>query len=194
MPDRIIVFCTSRTLVSQAELIEFIDDMCFFDETPKFNVSKEEAETTDWRFLEVRYDPELRPVLIHYENHSRRDRGEPQFISKEQEEQLLSTGFPENHPDLVRYRAGSFENETMIGVIAEEVEELASLEGAEAIISHLNQTYQFFMMEFGWTATEECHEMTEALASYLAKTYDGIIMDGTGYYNSSFDYLLKYPE
>lgn len=165
MPDRITVFCKSRSPVSRGEITGFIDDMCVFDEDPEY-FPKEEATTQVWNVLEVRYDPEKRPVQIQYET----------------------------RPDPSEHQTGSFENEMMTEVIAKEIEELTGLEGAEVIISHLKETYQFFMIEFGWTATEECHEMTEVLASYLANTYDGIIQDGTGYYNSSFDYLLKYPE
>jgi hypothetical protein len=60
------VFCQSPQLLSSNEITDFIRDGWYFDEPPHFEVqpSAEAEDETHWKFINVHYQTNKRPVRI----------------------------------------------------------------------------------------------------------------------------------
>lgn len=60
------VFCQSDQPIDSSEILDFIVDGCYFDETPHFEVDKssEGDSLTPWKSLTVHYQTGKRPITI----------------------------------------------------------------------------------------------------------------------------------
>lgn len=60
------VFCQSDQPIDSSEIIDFIVEGCYFDETPRFEVCKdaERDSLTPWKSLTVHYQTGKRPITI----------------------------------------------------------------------------------------------------------------------------------
>ncbi|WP_017720733.1 hypothetical protein [Kamptonema formosum] len=99
------VFCQSAQLFPCNEIADFIQDGCFFDEKPRFEIRQGAADAgeTDWQSITVHYQTGQRPVIIE---RNLSDNLLQQEVS-EIIEILKSSGHLNQHPDLVRTLAGS---------------------------------------------------------------------------------------
>jgi len=69
MPATMEIFCRSDQSMTRQTIIEFIRDGVYFDDPPHFTppAGSEAAASASWSFLEIRYQPDKRPVQIsHY--------------------------------------------------------------------------------------------------------------------------------
>lgn len=66
MSDFLRVFCQSDQSIDSSEIIDFIVEGCYFDETPRFEVrfDGEGDSKTDWKSLTVHYLSSKRPITL----------------------------------------------------------------------------------------------------------------------------------
>lgn len=67
MSDYIRILCNSTEMLSSSEIIGFILEGAYFDDSPAFDPPQEAAEPTlaDWRTLAVSYQAGKRPIIFH---------------------------------------------------------------------------------------------------------------------------------
>ncbi len=155
MPRHVYIFCKDNKKINFEDIAELVKDGIFFDEDPEFNIGEES-------FIEIQYDPNLRPIFIELVDDS-------QMV-----EEMKKEMYEENIKDM---RCESVDDEKKKNEIA-------------AFIAESNNIYdiEFSWSDL----SEDCWAMKACVEAFLAREKKGIILADEGAYDESLQLIINF--
>jgi hypothetical protein len=155
MARSVLIFCQNDKFINFKDIAEFVKDGWYFDECPEFNIGEES-------FVEIKYDPNLRPIVIElFDN--------PQMVEeiKQESHELY----------LDRIKVTSIADEEAKNEIASKIAASMNIYKVEFSWSDLS---------------ESCWEMMACVESFLAKEKQGIIVADEGAYDENIELIISF--
>ena len=155
MARAIYIFCQDDKTINFKDIAEFIKDGWHFDECPEFNIGEED-------FIEIKYDPNLRPISIELFDDS-------QMVEEIKQESC------EFYID--RIKSTSLIEQELKNTIANKIKLTTNIYKIEFSWANLS---------------EDCWNMMVSVETFLANKKKGIILADEGIYDENLQLIINF--
>lgn len=155
MARHVYIFCQDAKNINFKDIAEFIKDGWWFDECPEFNIGEES-------FVEIQYDPNLRPILIEL------------FDDPKMVEEIKKETYEE---ELENVKCTSIDEEKTKSEIVGKI-------GASTHIYNIEFSWS--------DLSGDCWAMKACVEAFLAREKKGLILADEGVYDENLQLIMKF--